>query len=371
MKSFERRGIRESLDQVISSVARAYGFTNAPVVIPKKQLAGATTDSEGNTLLVAALAGRMGKDNQNAQAWGVMKGKGASHVVFAIANPQHSIAQAFVIKASLATAESSGFSDCKVLITSVGDEESRRRYTREMGNFFKKNAKELAEDFSELDLHDDPDGAIQTIAESDHALKELLPRTIDYFSEPSRKIMLETISLLETLEIPYELSPRLSYVPQVNKELVFAIEGANKKGERSIVASGGRFQEEPTGKQNKKNIQSVIGIAVSVPETLEAREMLDDAHPACFVIHVGEAAKLKAFGLLDSLWSAHVALDHALLASSIQDQMEIAQESGAKYITIVGQREALDGTAILRNVSTQLQETVPVDRLVSRLSRVR
>lgn len=370
MKHFERRGIRESLDQVISSVARAYGFTNAPVVLPKKHVAGATTDAEGNTLLIAALAGQLGQDEHNAQAWGVMKAKGASQVVFAIANPQHAIAQAFVIKASLATVESSGFTDCKVLITSVGDEESRRRYVREMGNFFKKNAKELAEEFPELNLHDDPDAAIQTITESESPLKELLPRTIDYLSEPSRKVMLETISLLETLEIPYELSPRLSYVPEVHKELVFAIEGANKKGERSIVASGGRFQEEKSSKQSKKDIQSIIGIAVSVPETLDARDMLDENRPACFVIHVGEAAKLKAFGLLGSLWSAHVALDHALLASSIQDQMQIAQQSGAKYITIVGQREALDGTAILRNVSTQLQETVPVDRLVSRLSRV-
>lgn len=371
MKSFERRGIKESLDQVISSVARAYGFTNAPVVIPKKSVVGSSNDAEDGTLLVAALAGKLGQDDQNAQAWGVLKGKGASHVVFAIANPQHAIAQAFVIKASLATAESSGLTNCKVLLTSVGDDESRRRYVREMGNFFKKNAKELAEDFADLDVHTDPDAAIQTIAESDHPLKDALPRTIDYLSEPSRKVMLETISLLETLEIPYELSPRLSYVPQVHKELVFAIEGENKKGERIVAASGGRFQEDKGNKQNKKDIRSIIGIAVSVPETLDARDMLDESRPACFVVHVGEAAKLKAFGLLGSLWGAHVALDHALLTSSIQDQMQIAQQSGAKYITIVGQREALDGTAILRNVSTQLQETVPVTALVSRLARVR
>lgn len=372
MKQFERRGIKESIDKVISSAAHAYGFTNAPVAIPKKQVAGSDNDTEASTLLVAALAGHIGNGKHNAQAWGVMRGKGASHVVYAITNPQHAIAQAFVIRASLATAESGGFQDCTVLITSVGDDESRRRYVREMGNFFKRNAKVLAEEFADLPIHDNPDLAIQRIAESDHPLKDSLPRTIDYLSESSRKVMLETISLLEALEVPYQLDARLSFVPEVHREIVFAIEGADHKGERSIVASGGRFEEQKEkGKRtSKKDVESIIGIAVSVPETLEARDMVTEERPACFVVHVGEAAKLKAFGLLGSLWDAHIALDQALLTTSIGEQMELAQESGAKYITIVGQREALDGTAILKNAGTQLQETLPVDKLISRLARV-
>lgn len=364
MRSFERKGFRESLDRVITSVAHTYGFTSTPVAIPKKDLSGATSDTEENTLLVAALAGRMGDSTQNTQAWGVLKGKGASRVVYAVANPKHAIAQAFVVKASLTTAESSGFTDCKVLLTSVGDAESRRRYVREMGNFFKKNAKDLPDEIKEL-AATDPDAAVVELGNSDHPLKDALPRTIDYLSESSRKIMLETISLLETLEITYDLEPRLAFTPEVNRELVFAIEGADKKGERHIIASGGKYQED------KKDGTSIVGIAVSVPETLEARDLAEPPAPACFVVHIGEAAKLKSFNLLDTLWRAHVDLDQAILTASIQDQMQLAKDSKVKYIAIVGQREALDGTAILKNASTQLQETLPVDKLVSRLSRAR
>jgi histidyl-tRNA synthetase len=370
MKHFERDGFRESLDKVIASVAHAYGFTNAPVTIPKKQIAGGINQAEECTLLIAALAGGMGQSEQNTQAWGVLKGKGKSHVVYAIANPAHAIAQAFVIKASLATASSSGFEECTVLITSVGDDESRRRYVREMGNFFKKNAKILAEDFPQLPIHDDPDQAIHIISESDHALATSLPRTIDYLSEPSRKVMLETIALLEKLAIPYELSPRLAYIPETHKEVVFAIEGSNKKGERVIVASGGRFEEQ-SGTRDKKETESVMGIAIAVPETLDARSMRVDETPTCFVVHVGEAAKLKAFQLLGSLWNAHIALDQALLASTIEQQMQYAQKSGAKYVTIIGQREALDETAIVRNAATQLQETLPLDKMITKLSKAR
>jgi histidyl-tRNA synthetase len=276
-----------------------------------------------------------------------------------------------VVKASLATAEASGFSDCKVLLSSVGDEESRRRYVREMGNFFKKNAKAISDEFGELDIHNNPDEAVHTISESASPLKESLPRTIDFLSEPSRKVMLETISLLESLNIPYELNPRLSYIPGVNRELVFGIEGSDKKGNRHLIASGGRFETEKKTKDNKKHEPNIIGIAVNIPEPIDARDMSTRELPTCFVVHVGEAAKLKAFTLLDSLWRAQIALSQAILMESIQNQMELAQQSGAKYITIVGQREALDGTAILKNVSTQFQETMTTDKLVSRLAKAR
>ena len=371
MKHFERRGFKESLDKAIASIARAYGFAGTPSTLPKKNIADADNETQENTLLIASLAGAGDASAYNVQSWGVLRAKGTSRVIFTVQNPKHAIAQAFVVKASLATAEAAGLTDCKVLLTSVGDDESRRRYLREAGNFFKKHAKEIQESFPEMRTHEDPDGSIQAIAESDHALAASLPRTIDYLSESSRKVMLETISLLESLGIPYELTARLPYTPEINRELVFAIEGMNDAGEAQIIATGGRFQSPRHGKETKKNEANIIGIAVSVPETLDMRNMESDEDPACFVVHVGEAARLKAFGLLDSLWRARIVLDQAILAEGISDQMQRANKSGAKYVTIIGQREALDGTAILKNVSTQLQETVPLDRLLTRLSRVR
>lgn len=364
MKSFERGGVRESIDKVISSVAHAYGFSNPPIAITRKDTTGASDDTDQNTILIAALAGKMGQTEQTTQAWGVARNKGNSSVVFAVSNPQHAIAQAFVIQAVLQTALSSGLESAKVLVSSVGDNESQKRYLREIGNFFKKNAKDVPEELYELSQKD-PEEALTQLKKSENPLANSAPRTIDYLSESSRKIMLETISLLESLEIQYELSNEIPYTPGISKEIVFAIQGVDKKGNTSIVASGGRYEED------KKNGNRIVGMAVSVPETLGAREMPEETTPTCFVVHVGEAAKLKAFSFLNELWDAHVTLNQALLASSIQDQMEIAKASGAKYIAIVGQREALDGTCILKNTSTQLQETLPAEKVLSKLARVR
>lgn len=366
MRTLERGPQRESLDAAILSVAQTYGFTSQPLSITRNDLGDVPDHVDRDTALIATLAGKMGHTIQTTQAWATAKKGGGTSVVFAATSQKLSIAQAFVVKAALATVESAGFADPVVLVSSVGDHESRRRYARELGNFFKKYVKELSEELVALSIND-PGAVARALAEGGHPLLDSLPRTIDYLSESSRKIMLETISLFESLKIHYELEPRLPYTPDFQHELVFAIDGFDRKGNRVRVATGGRFQEDT----KKKDKTDVIGMSVSLDDRIDIRGVRDVPSPACFVIHVGEAAKFRAFMLLDSLWRAHIALDQALLADTIQDQMQSATESKAKYVAIIGQREALDNTIILKNTATQLQETIPVERLIGRLNRVK
>lgn len=366
MKSLERGVQKESLDALVLSAAHAYGFTTTPVTLTRSDIVDMPDDTDSNVAYSAALANKIGVVEETTQTWGTAKKDGGTAIVFAAASPKLSTAQAFVVKAALVTCESAGFSDPVVLISSIGDNESRRRYVRELGNFFKKNAKELSEDLIHLSAKY-PDEAAQSLINDNHELANSLPRTIDYLSESSRKIMLETISLFETLGIVYELEPRLTYTPDVQQELVFAIDAKDKKGNVVRVASGGRFEKG----EKKKNRTDIIGMSVSLPERIDTRGAAQLPTPACFVVHVGEAAKLKAFTLLESLWRAQIDIGQALLAETIQEQMERAKSSDTKYVAIIGQREALDDTVIIKNTGTQIQETIPLAKLIGRMSRVR
>ncbi len=366
MKTFERRVGRESLDGRVISAARAYGFTSQPLTLTRPR-GDADSAADHGTALVTTLIDRVGPLTGTTQMWGTAKKSGTTSIVFVIGSRKIAVAQTFVVKAALAVAESSGLSDLSVHISSVGDAESRRRYLREVGNFFKRYAKDIPEPVLSLSVKY-PDRAISELLASNSPLEEHIPRTIDYLSEPSRKIILETISLFERLGIRYELNARLPFTPDVNHELVFAIYGTDKKGQAIAIASGGRF----VAPQKKKDSPDVMGMHVAVPQTVDCRrDQKNSALPACFVVHVGEAAKLKAFTLLDSLWRSEVHLDQALLEESIQAQMQRAQQSQAKYLAIIGQREALDNTVIVKNVLSELQEIVPLDKVASRMSRVR
>lgn len=348
------------------AAAQTYGFSGAPLSITRNDLGDVPDTVTRDTALVATLAGKIGPVTQTTQVWATAKKGGGTSVVFAAASPTLSIAQAFVVKASLATAEAAGFDNLVVLVSSIGDQESRKRHLRELGSFFKKNAKELPEEVLEVSAKDHV-AASRLLIESEHPLAGSLPRTIDHLSESSRKIMLETISLFESLEIRYELEPRLPYAPDIQHELIFAIAGTDPKGNIVTVASGGRIREE----SKRKEQADMVGMSVSLNEQIDARAARGALIPACFVVHVGEAAKLKAFTLLDSLWRAHVALGQALLADTVTEQMARAAESGAKYVAIIGQREALDETVIIKNMATEFQETISREKLIGRMSRLR
>ena len=366
MKSLERGVQRESLDSLVMSAAHAYGFTTTPVALTRTDISDMPDTTDPNAAYSAALANKVGTVNKTTQTWGTAKKDGGTTVVFVAASPKLSTAQAFVVQAALMTLESAGFTEPVVRISSIGDAESRRRYLRELGNFFKKHSKDLPEEIVDTSIKH-PDEAVRLLMESDHELKDILPRTIDYLSESSRKIMLETISLFETLDIVYELDARIPYTPDVQQELVFAIDAKDKRGNIVRMAGGGRFEKG----EKKKNRTDIIGMSVSLPKRIDTRGAAELPVPACFVVHVGEAAKLKAFGLLESLWRAQIDLGQALLAETITEQMERAKESETRYIAIIGQREALDDTVIIKNTQTQLQETIPLPKLIGRMSRVR
>lgn len=368
MKSIERGTSYESFETTVGTIAAAYGFSTPPVGLSKKTPQGTQPIPDKTTADIATLTDTLACSDQTEQSWGVARHGSTSTIVFAIASPKHAIAQAFAVKASLAVAESAGYSDMTVFISSIGDQESRRRFLRELGNFFKRHAKALPEHIADT-AEKNPEEAMQLMIDEKHELVDSLPRTIDFLSENSRKTMLQTVSLFESLGINYELSPRLPYTPNVNHELLFVVEGTSRKGVRERIASGGRFDEYV--KRHGENSE-VIGMGISVPDRVDAR--LSRPHydtPVCFVVHIGEAAKVKAFCLLDTLLQSKVALGQAILASTMQEQMDIAHSSGAKYVTVIGQREALDGTVIVRNLSTQIQEVIPAQKLPSRLARVR
>ena len=54
---------------------------------------------------------------------------------------------------------------------------------------------------------------------------------------------------------------------------------------------------------------------------------------------------------------------------SIKAQMKIADKLGVRFALILGQQEALDGTIIIRDMQSGVQETVPQEKVVDELKK--
>lgn len=366
MRSLEKGRNYESLDESVARIAYAYGFTASPVAIPKKYTRS-NDDTERDASLSIALLKNAGAIDTPTPVWGFAKGsKRSTHFSFAMLSSKHPVAHAVVVKTVLAVAERAGFTDLSVLVSSVGDNESKKRFTRELATFFKKNAEDIPSSLRQTAAHE-PDRAYQTLLATNDPLLLRAPRRIDYLSENSRKAMLETISLFESVGIAYQLESGLPSVKDAHAELLFAVEGVDPKGNRVRIASGGRFDEylKAHGKEN----DSAVSMSVTLPMKVNVEDVEDE--PTCFVVHVGDAAKLKTFAVVEELWKANLLVGQVVLAENLRQQMEKAREASAKNVAIIGQREALDGTIIVRSLKTQMQTTIPLDALVKELGKKR
>ena len=345
------------MEKSISRIAAAYGFSMPPVVISRRAVSALPLEQKTATAVSLVKQARVSVGP--VQLWGSTKTAHGTTLSFAVTGTKHAIGNALIVKTALSISELSGFKDSAVLVSSVGDSESKKRFTRELTNFFKKQHDSIPVDVKARANHD-PDAVYRELLSRKDPFIERAPRAIDYLSENSRKLMLETLSFFESVGIAYSLDPRLHGQAGVNGELVFAIEATDKDGSRIRVATGGRFDNEV-----KKNwgiqAEAATAISISVPKSIRADEA--EQAPACFVVHVGDAAKLKAFTLLEALWRAHISVSQAFLAENFREQIEKGKLTKTKYLAIIGQREALDKTVIIRNNATQMQTTLPLERL--------
>ncbi len=365
MRSLERASKREPLDKAIQNIAAAYGFSSPALSLSRRAITDQGEVDHHVAAIMALVNTTTAAPTRPTQIWGVAKKGGGSTLTFSVTGGKHAVAHALIVKTALSIAEQAGFDECAVGVSSVGDHESRRRFTRELTSFFKKNMELLAGDMRTQAARD-PDATYRALLGSDDPLRERLPRPIDYLSENSRKIMTDTLALFESVGIAYALTPHLPVAPGVQSELQFAISGV-LKGERMIIAQGGRFDE--VLKKKVGQAAPAAGIALTLPQEVDMDDELEV--PACFVVHVGEAARLKAFTLLDGMWRAKVSVREALMAETLKEQIERSKELGVPYVVIIGQREAIDGTAIVRSTVTQMQTAMPVEKLIAAVTRAR
>src|SRR3989344_3559020 len=88
-----------------------------------------------------------------------------------------------------------------------------------------------------------------------------------------------------------------------------------------------------------------------------------------FLVHLGELAKRKGLALLEGLRAAGVEARESLGRDSIKSQLKVAEKSGAVIALILGQKEALDNTIIVREIQSGIQETIPQEKLVEFLKK--
>ena len=93
--------------------------------------------------------------------------------------------------------------------------------------------------------------------------------------------------------------------------------------------------------------------------------------PAIYFAHLGIEARRKSLAVLESLRRAEIPVYQSLTMERLGQQMTKAQELAVPYVVIMGYKEAMEDTVLVREIATNSQETVPMQELATFLKRRR
>lgn len=293
-----------------------------------------------------------------------------SSFVLNIFNVQKSIAEAILIQAARAFLAEIGQTDNVVKINSIGDSESGIRYQRELTTFLRKRIDSLSPEAREqMKVH--PYLALAQLIKEDHELALRSPNPLEYLSDQSRKHFREIIEYLDMSAAPYEIDPKMIGHHDYYSDALFSIETRTDEDVPDNVLSvrGGRFDDFIFRKTKTKLPAAGVVITLKNSKPVARLPKGKPKIPSIYVVQLGFGPKMKSLMIIDDLRKAGIPVEHNLASDSLSAQLRTAEARGVRYTIIVGQKEYVDQTVILRDMHERNQEPMSVDALLKRLKK--
>lgn len=277
-----------------------------------------------------------------------------------------SIAEATLIKIAYELLREEGYEKISVSINSIGDKESMNRFCKELANFYRKNINDLSPHCRQL-LKRDPFEVYECTDEKCKGGKEHCPNPISYLTEQSRIHFKEVLEYLETLSIPFEIHNFLVCNRKMWSQTAFAL--YDEHG--SELARGVRYNAVAKKVGFKKDT-GAIGITVRYtrPKKSIRKGAVVVKAPLVYFIQLGFEAKLKSLIVLEILRKAKVPIAQALNRDKIGVQIQSAETDRIPYTIIMGQKEAMENSVIVREMRTRSQESVPFSQLADYVKKL-
>lgn len=281
-----------------------------------------------------------------------------------------SIADALIIRTLMTILNEYGFKDLIIDINSMGDKETRPAFVKELTNYYKKHLDTLCKDCLER-IKTNPLRLLDCKQEQCQPLKENAPSSLTFLSSDARHHFTEVLRYLEEMGIPYRVNNSLvrgqSYYTRTVFEVIKVDVDEHGKEKELTITGGGRYDNLAKMMGSKKDVPSV-GTGLS----MERIRMFPDCKavmprimktPKVYFIQLGFEAKLKSLCVMEILRKAHIPVYQSLSKDSLSVQLASAEKMEIPLCLIFGQKEAMDNTVIVRNMSTHSQDTVKIDAL--------
>lgn len=247
-------------------------------------------------------------------------------------------------------------------INSIGDKECRPAYRKVLVKYLKSKASSLCVDCKKR-VKENPLRVLDCKQEKCQKIKEEAPQMIDHLCLQCHQHFKKVLEYLDEIELPYHLSPHLVRGLDYYNRTVFEFFTTGPEGKSLALGGGGRYDGlvKLIGGKDVPAIGGAFGVE-RIIQIIKGGDFKEQKKPKerIFLAQLGDMGRKKTLGMVEEFRKAKISVSESFGKDSLKIQMARAAKVGAKYTLIVGQKEALDESVIIRDMDTGKQDTVKI-----------
>ncbi len=263
----------------------------------------------------------------------------------------------------------------EIHINSIGTLEERQRYRAELLNYYRSKRSYLCEE-CKARMNKNPLRLLDCKEEQCQPIKEEAPQIIDWLGEESKKHFMRVLEYLDELSVPYVLRSSLVRGLDYYTNTVFEVYPTTGEGSaQSALGGGGRYDllvEEMGGRPTP-----AVGMALGVERSILAWKQYNEQNKIevtakkvdVFFAQLGEQARSRALKMINDLRHSGMKVGFNFFKNSLKSQLEVANNHKVPYALILGQKEVQDGTVIIRDMESGVQEIVDQKKVEANLKK--
>ena len=265
-----------------------------------------------------------------------------------------------------------GLDQISLQVNSIGCPDCRKNFIEELVNYYRAKRKMLCEDCKNR-LTKNPLRLLDCKQPSCQFIKASAPQIVDWLCENCKTHFMKVAEYLDSLNIFYKLNPYLVRGLDYYTRTVFEVWPTEKEeGSQSVLGGGGRYDglvELLGGRPTP-----AVGVSLGVERIILQLKQKEVAIPSkkapdVFLAQIGDAAKIKAFNLYERLRQENILVAESFAKDSLKSQLDSANKLKVKYALILGQKEVMDGTILIREMESGVQEIIDFKKTVAELKK--
>ncbi len=254
----------------------------------------------------------------------------------------------------------------KVSINCIGCEECRKDYKKKLASFLKTKKDLICKDCERRAEKN----ILRVLDCKNEKCKQVLsesPQILDCLCLPCKDHFKQVLEFLEEVSLPYNLDPFLVRGLDYYTKTVFeiALDG-------DALVGGGRY--DLLGKALKTNIIPGVGFSMGVERVIALMKEKEinvrtRRKKSVFVVQVGNLAKRKTLRIMEELRKSGIKVFEAISKDSMKLQLTKANKLAINTVLIIGQKEALNDTIIIKDMQTGKQSIVKQENIQKEIKK--